>query len=62
MTPVEYLEALHSAGIPRDIGLNDIDRRAAKMLEIDERTARRYRSGAIQVPGPVKVALTALAI
>lgn len=57
----EYIEALHNAGIPRGVGLLELDRCAAVLLKINEHTARRYRTGYIKVPGPVQVALEALA-
>ena len=37
-----------------------LDREAARLLGLDERTPRRYRAGAF-IPGPVRVALAALA-
>lgn len=61
MTPAEYIEALHTTGIAREIAVMDLDRAAAALLKIDERTARRYRNGDTIIPGPVQVALHALA-
>ena len=61
LTPDEYIEALYEAGAPRGAGLLELDREAARMLQVDERTARRYRKGVRPVPGPVAVALFALA-
>lgn len=61
MTVLEYVEALHSAGVPREITVTGLDHEAALLLKVDVRTARRYRRGEIQVPGPVQVALRFLA-
>ena len=61
MTPKQYLVALHAAGIPDGLPVMEIDRRAALLLEIAEHTARKYRCGYVRVPGPVMVALAALA-
>ena len=60
MTAVQYIRALYASGASRELGVLDLDRYAAVILKIDERTARRYRRGEIPVPGPVEVALTAL--
>lgn len=61
MTPQRYVAMLHAAGIPRGIPALDLDQAAASLLRIDARTARRYRLGEQDVPGPVQVALDALA-
>lgn len=60
MTPGEYLAALYAAGIPDNLPVQEIDRQAARLLEVAERTARRYRLGAAEIPGPVRVALRGL--
>ncbi len=60
MTPAAYLTALHAAGIPRGLPITEIDRRAAHLLKVHIRTARRYRLGEIKIPGPVQVALRCL--
>lgn len=60
MTAAEYMKALHSAGIARNLPAHELDREAAALLRIDERTARRYRRGETAIPGPVAVALDAL--
>ena len=61
MTPATYLAALYVAGIPRGLPVHELDRRAAEMLKINVRTARRYRWGETRIPDLVEVALTALA-
>lgn len=60
MTAAEYLAALAAAGIDTSLPIGQLDREAASLLEIDERTARRYRRGDITIPGPVRVALECL--
>lgn len=61
MNAADYMKALHAAGIPRGLPAHELDRQAAALLKIDERTARRYRRGeGASIPGPVKVALTAI--
>lgn len=60
MTAADYIAALHAAGAPPDLGVLALDRFAADLLKIDVRTARRYRSGEIRIPGPVEVALNCL--
>jgi hypothetical protein len=62
MTPQEYISALHAAGIPEGLPVLELDRQAASLLKVDERTARRYRRGEIKIPGPVEVALVCLAL
>lgn len=57
MTAADYLKALYAAGIPRSLPAHELDRRAAELFKVDERTARRYRRGETAIPGPVKVAL-----
>ena len=61
MTPAEYAAAVRAAGVSPDLPVLEQDRRVAKMLLIDPRTARRYRRGEVWVPGPVQVALRCLA-
>ena len=61
MSPSEYLDALEAAGISRRLPLGELDRRAAALLGIDIRTARRYRRGERRVLAPVQIALRALA-
>lgn len=60
MTAAQYIRALYASGASRDLRKAELDRYAAVILKIDERSARRYRRGEIAVPGPVEVALTAL--
>lgn len=60
MTPREYLAALYAAGIAQNLPAGQMDREASALLQIDERTARRYRRGEITIPGPVRVALECL--
>ena len=55
------MAAVLAAGVPGGLPVNEFDRQAAALLRVDERTARRYRSGASAIPGPVMVALEALA-
>jgi hypothetical protein len=57
----EYLAALAAAGLPPDLPKHELDRRAAELLRVGERTARSYRSGQQPVPGPVSLALELLA-
>ncbi len=61
MTPAAYMAALRAAGVPADLPLLVQDRRAARLLMLDERTTRRYRTGNAPIPGPVQVALRCLA-
>lgn len=61
MTPLAYLEALETVGISNRLPAREIDRQVAALLKCDERTARRWRLGEIAIPGPVEVALHALA-
>lgn len=60
MTAAQYRLALYAAGIPKGLPVLSEDREAARLLKIDERTARRYRTGETRVPGPVLVALNCL--
>jgi hypothetical protein len=60
VTPPVYLAALYAAGLSRSLSFRDLDRQAAALLLVNERTARRYRLGEIDVPGPVEVALRCL--
>ncbi len=60
MNTTEYAAAVQAAGVPADLPLLEQDRRAAEMLRIDIRTARRYRRGEVPIPGPVEVALRCL--
>lgn len=60
MTAAEYIAALYAAGIPRSLPAHELDQRAADLLKVDDRTARRYRRGETTIPGPVQVALTLL--
>lgn len=62
LTPPDYLAALHAAGIPDGLPVLELDRQAARLLEIDDHTARRYRCGYTPIPGPVRVALRALSL
>lgn len=58
MTVEQYLSALRRLGIRADAGdALRADREAARLLRVDERTARRYRLGETAIPGPVEVAL-----
>jgi hypothetical protein len=57
VTSREYLAALLRAGIAENLPVLEMDRRAARLLRIDERTARRYRNGESPIPGPVQIAL-----
>ena len=61
MTPAEYLTALYATGIPTDLPVLELDRRAAELLETTKRSTRRYRTGVTPIPGPVRVALLARA-
>lgn len=61
MRPRAYMAALRAAGIERGLPVQELDQRAAALLKIDERTARRYRRDETPIPGPVEVALAALA-
>ena len=61
MTPAAYTAALRAAGVPADLPLLEQDRHAARLLRLDARTTRRYRSGDAKIPGPVQVALHCLA-
>lgn len=61
MRASDYIKALYEAGIPRNLPAHELDRQAAELLKVDDRTARRYRRGETSIPGPVEVALTALA-
>lgn len=61
MSRLAYMVALYAAGMPDGLPITDIDRWAASRLEIDERTARRYRRGEAPIPGPVRVALAKMA-
>lgn len=61
MTPQAYVAALGRAGVDVGLPVGKIDREAASLLKIDQRTAQRYRCGEIAIPGPVQVALEALA-
>lgn len=60
MTPTAYLLALHRAGIAEGLPAVWIDREAAALLRVDERTVRRWRLGETSIPGPVEVALECL--
>lgn len=62
MTTAEFVRAVYQAGIPENLPIREFDRRVADLLKIDERTVRRYRLGVRTIPGPVRVALAALAI
>lgn len=61
MTPDNYLEALHRAGIPEGLPTKELDRQASLVLRVDVRTARRYRRGEVTIPGPVAALLELLA-
>lgn len=61
MTPSEYVEALHKAGIPEGLPTKELDRQASVVLRVDVRTARRYRRGEVSIPGPVIALLELLA-
>jgi hypothetical protein len=61
MTPADYLEALHRAGILEDLPTKELDRQASLVLRVDIRTARRYRRGEVSIPGPVTALLGELA-
>lgn len=61
MTPAQYLSALYVAGLSRRLSATEFDQEAARLLQVDERTARRYRRGETLIPGPVQVALERLA-
>ena len=59
MTPEQYTAALADVGIDQEaLGLTEFDRAAAKLLRVNERTARRYRNGETAIPGPVQVILS----
>jgi hypothetical protein len=60
MTPTEYMTALSVVGILRNLPAHELDRQAAELLKVDERTARRYRRGEQAIPGPVALALNLL--
>ena len=53
VTPEQFREAI--AGL----GLNQTE--AAKALEVDARTVRRWAAGEREIPGPVRVALRCMA-
>lgn len=61
MTPEQYIDALIAAGIEGGLPTKEMDRRAAELLRVDVRTARRYRRGEVSIPGPARVALELLA-
>lgn len=61
MNTTEYMAALYAAGVSKGLPAHELDRQAARLIEVDERTARRYRRGETPIPGPVKVALTLMA-
>lgn len=61
MTPGEYLDALHKAGIPEGLPTKELDRQASVVLRVDVRTARRYRRGEVTIPGPVGALLELMA-
>lgn len=60
MTPGAYIAAVLAAGIKEGLPVQEFDRQAALLLQVNERTARRYRTGHTAIPGPVEVALRAL--
>jgi hypothetical protein len=62
MTPADYLAALAAAGIDTTQPARMIDMQAGALLAIDDRTARRYRTGEGTVPGPVRIALSLLKV
>jgi len=63
MTPDAYAAALHRAGMPQGLRLNEVDEWAVKHLEqrtggkISKRTARGYRQGQQSIPRWVELAL-----
>lgn len=61
MTPKDYIEALMRAGIPENLPVGELDRRAAALLKVSASTSRHYRNGDAAIPGPVQVALKLLA-
>ena len=61
MSADDYLAALAAIGIPQTLPVHELDRQAAELLRINERTARRYRRGKTAIPGPVEAALNCLA-
>jgi hypothetical protein len=57
MTPKDYVAAVLAVGVKEGLPVQEFDRQAALLLQINERTARRYRTGKVVIPGPVQVAL-----
>lgn len=62
MNPADYVAALMRAGIPENLPVLELDRRAAALLRVDERTARRYRNGEVAIPRPVQALLSLLSL
>jgi hypothetical protein len=56
----EYIIALTKAGMPKYLPKLEMDREAAKILCVTERTARRYRNGEQGIPYTVQALLRAL--
>lgn len=57
MTPEDYVKAVLAAGVKDGLPVQEFDRQVALLLQVNERTARRYRTGRTAIPGPVQVAL-----
>jgi ribosome-binding protein aMBF1 (putative translation factor) len=53
MTPTEFASAIAA------LGWSQVE--AAKQLDVDDRTVRRWAAGDRAIPGPVKVALRCMA-
>jgi hypothetical protein len=61
MKPDEYLAALRAAGIPESLPVTELDRQAALLLGVGQRTARRYRNGEYKIPTRTEITLRVLA-
>jgi hypothetical protein len=61
MSPTDYVIALMAAGMEENLSLLEMDRRAAVLLGVDERTTRRYRRGSVTIPRSIEQHLTTLA-
>lgn len=61
MKCADFTTACRLAGVDFAQPARVIDATIAAMLEVEERTARRWRLGMTDAPGPVRVALRCMA-